>query len=89
MPGVGWPLRGAGGGYAAARLEQDSKSSNSLGEKNKRPHEGPLIFLAERVAIFAHPKESEEFRKSFSILHLAKFVTRVKRGNPAKAGSQT
>jgi hypothetical protein len=36
------PLRGAGGGFAADRLEQGSKSSTALGEKSKmgprRPH---------------------------------------------------
>jgi len=38
---VGWPLRGAGGGCAAARLEKGSKSSTSLGEKSIRGRKGP------------------------------------------------
>ena len=41
---VGWPLRGAGCGCAAARLEQGSKAHTSLGRKTKRPREGAFSF---------------------------------------------
>ena len=40
---VGWPLRGAEGGCAAARLEQGSKSQPSR-QKYKTPQKGRFIF---------------------------------------------
>ena len=47
---VGWPLRGADGGFAAARLEQGSKAHTHSARKQKGPARGPFCFLAvERV----------------------------------------
>ena len=45
----GWPLRGAEGGCAAARLEQGPKAHTALGQKSKMGPHGPHFqFLAER-----------------------------------------
>jgi hypothetical protein len=46
---AGWPLRGAGGGCAAARLEQGPHPQPHSARKTKGPVKGPLIFLAERA----------------------------------------
>jgi len=73
---------------ADAVLEQGSKANTHSAKMQKAP-EGAFLILAERVAIFSHPKDSEEIQNSFEVLHLAKSVTTVKRGNPAEATSQT
>ncbi len=51
---MGWPLRGAEGGFAAARLEQGSKAHTSLGEKTKRPHKGAVSFFGGEGGIRTH-----------------------------------
>ena len=53
---MGWPLRGAGGGCAAARLEQGSKAHTALGRKTERPHEGAFLFSGGEGGIRTHER---------------------------------
>jgi hypothetical protein len=69
---VGWALRARACRCAAAPVEQGSASATALGEKTKKAPQGGLFcFLAERVAIFSHPRISEKVQNSFEVLHLA------------------
>ena len=52
---VGWPLRGAEGGCAAARLEQGPKAHTALGRKTKwAPQGGPFLFSGGEGGIRTH-----------------------------------
>jgi hypothetical protein len=66
--------RSSKGGMGAARLRPSNRAllpQPHSARKQKGPARGPFCFLAERVAIFSHPRISEKVQNSFEVLHLA------------------